>query len=109
VYFLHDFKIKDQSGWPKIERLSFAFTAWANLAEDRLAALQGAPRNYARVKMILCKYKPWQAYDEGSEADKELREAGATYASLLSLVWESTLGQPDHGVLGVYPSSKPHE
>jgi hypothetical protein len=46
---------------------------------------------------------PWHEYQIGSEADKELRKAGASYASLIALVWECTLGRPDYAVLGVDP------
>lgn len=108
AYFLHDFRIRDTGEWPRMDYLTFGFTAWAMLPEDRLAALQCAPRDYAKAETVFKKHRVWQAYDEGSEADKELHEAGATYASLLSLVWENTLGQPDHGVFGVYPSGQPH-
>ena len=107
VYFLHyikyEVKAKYEGRWPSMEDFTCAFTGWALLPEDRLAILQSAPRDYAKAQGVFNKYRVWHAYDEGSEAAKELREAGATYASLLSLVWESTLGQPDHGVLGEYP------
>jgi len=112
-YFLHDIRIRrdrDPAASPfRPTSRCFAFTGWpTDLPEDQRVRLAKAPRDYARAQEILDKHKPWQEYDPDSEAMQELREAGATYASLLSLLWESTLGQPDYGVLGVYPSPELH-
>jgi len=109
VYFVHDMKVNRKSSrddWI-LTTSAFALCGWAVLPDgDRERLLKG-PRDYARAEEILSKYHPWQDYDVGSEADKELRKAGATYASLLSLVWECTLGRPDYAVLGVDPLAPP--
>jgi len=111
-YFLHDIKRqpsgKSPEGCGKVTSFYFGFSGWGLLPEEERTRLLNAPRDYARAEEILRKYKPWQAYDVGGEADKGLRKAGAAYASLLSLVWQSTLGHPDRAVLGVYPFPEPH-
>jgi hypothetical protein len=109
VYFLHDIKLNHKPArdeWP-LSCFSFAFCGWAVLPESEKLRLLKAPRDYPRAHEALCRYRTWQEYDVGSAADKELRDAGTTYASLLNFVWESTLAKPDYGVLGVDPLARP--
>jgi hypothetical protein len=109
IYFMHDIKFnrKPSQDEPLLKTSAFALCGWAVLPAGERERLLKGPRDYARAEEILSKYHPWQDYDVGSEADRELRKAGATYASLLSLVWECTLGRPDYAILGVAPLAPP--
>jgi len=102
VYFLHDIRLNQDDRWSPLD-FACGITGWAMLPEKRLAPLQRAPRDYAKAEQAFKKYQVWHAYDEGTEAGEELRKAGAPYASLINLVWESTLGQPEVTILGVPP------
>ena len=109
IYFLHDIRLNRRPAQYEqpMTYFSFGFCAWAAVPDNERARLLKAPCDYATADDILSKYEPWQQYDVDSEADRELRQAGAPYASLLSLVWECTLGRPDYTILGVDPLAPP--
>jgi len=93
LYLLHDVK----SDGPY---LSVAVCGWANVDDaDRAELLKAAP-DYAGAVALARKTKPWQAVAPDSKPGKRLRQAGATYASLIARVWESTLGSPDYAIAG---------
>jgi len=100
LYLLHD--IKSDGSY-----ISIGVCAWADLEDAERVRLLKAPLDYAKAAELIRKSPPWQNIVEGSASAKELRLAGATYASLIALVWENTLGKPDYFVLGVDPLAPP--
>jgi hypothetical protein len=97
LYLLHD--IKSDGSY-----LSIGVCGWADTDDAERARLLKARPDYAKAAALVHRAKPWQPIpSDGAETEKELQQAGATYASLIARVWESTLGRPDYTVTGTPP------
>lgn len=101
VYILHDISADGQY-------LSYAIAGWAEIPEDGLRErlLMEQP-TYAQAAKFVDGATPWMGIPEGSNAARELRQAGAVYATLIDLVWKCTLGMTDYLVLEVDPWGPP--
>jgi len=100
VYILHD--IKSDGSY-----LAYGIAGWAEAEDDTMERLLKAQPTYAEAAKLVGKMMPWQGIEEGSQAARELRQAVATYAALVDMVWQCTLGRPDYFIIGVDPLAAP--